>query len=113
MKEGDILITSFPQADGKVKSRPALLLRKMPGYGDYLVCGISSQIHQYIEGFDNIISPEDDDYNETGLICKSVVRVGFLSVLPQQKIIGSIGSISSMRRMRIIKQLCDYLIKLG
>ena len=109
MKEGDIVLTPLPQADGKIKNRPALFLRIMPGYGDCLICGISTQIHQYIEGFDEIVSPEEDDFVATGLLSKSVIRLGFLAVLPQRKIIGSIGSISSERRDILLRRLGNYL----
>ena len=38
MKEGDIVLTALPQVDGKVKTRPALLLRLLPlPYSDYLI----------------------------------------------------------------------------
>ena len=56
MKESDVILTPVPRADGKVKNRPALILREMPRYKDFLVCGISTQTHQYIENFDEIIS---------------------------------------------------------
>lgn len=46
MKEGEVILTPVPQADGKVKNRPALILREMPRYKDFLVCGISTQTHQ-------------------------------------------------------------------
>jgi len=42
MKEGRIVLTPILQADGKMKNRPALILRVMPAYGDFLVCGIST-----------------------------------------------------------------------
>ena len=32
MKEGDIILTPMPQADGKVKNRPAIYLREMPPF---------------------------------------------------------------------------------
>ena len=35
MKEGDIVLTSMPQADGKVKNRPAIYLREMPPLSRY------------------------------------------------------------------------------
>ena len=46
MNEADLVFTPLPQANGLVKLRPAVLLRQMPGYGDWLVCGVSSQLHQ-------------------------------------------------------------------
>jgi len=44
MKEGDIILTPMPQADGQVKNRPAIYLREMPHFRDALVCGVSTQI---------------------------------------------------------------------
>jgi mRNA interferase MazF len=45
MKAGDIVLTVLSQSDGKEKVRPVLLISQLPGYGDYFVCGISSQIN--------------------------------------------------------------------
>lgn len=30
MKEGDVVLTPIPQADGMIKNRPAIVLREMP-----------------------------------------------------------------------------------
>ncbi len=30
MKEGDVVLTPLPQADGQVKNRPTIILREMP-----------------------------------------------------------------------------------
>lgn len=110
MKEGDIILTPLPQADGQVKNRPALFLRVMPPFGDALVCGISTQIHQQVGGFDEVISSQDEDYTESGLISDSLIRLGFLTVVPQNKLIGSIGSISVERHRRLIERLSEYLL---
>ena len=37
MKEGDVILTPLPQADGKIKNRPAIFLREMPPFQDILV----------------------------------------------------------------------------
>jgi len=50
--EGDVIVAQLPQADGGAKSRPVLLLKELPGFGDFLVCGISSQLQQAINGWD-------------------------------------------------------------
>ena len=94
MKEGDIILTPMPQADGKVKNRPALFLREMPPFRDALVCGVSTQIHQLAPDFDELITGQDRDFSGSGLINDSLIRLGFLAVLPRRNIIGSIGSIS-------------------
>jgi len=31
VSEGDVVLAELPQADGQVKQRPILLLRKLPG----------------------------------------------------------------------------------
>ena len=52
--EGDIALASLPQADGLIKQRPALLLRQMPPFGDWLVCGISTQLRQQVADLDEV-----------------------------------------------------------
>jgi len=32
MKEGNVVLTPIPQADGLIKNRPAIILREMPPY---------------------------------------------------------------------------------
>jgi len=54
MTEADIILTPLPQADGAVKNRPALLLRELPPFGDFLSCGISTQLHQAGPEFDKV-----------------------------------------------------------
>jgi mRNA interferase MazF len=110
MNQGDIILTPVPQADRRVKNRPAIILREMPSYGDLLVCGVSTQLHQCVKGFDEIISPDDDDFKTSGLLSKSLIRLGFLAVLPRNRILGSIGAISPERHRRLLRTLSDYLI---
>ncbi|QVL51097.1 MAG: hypothetical protein KFB96_12280 [Thiocapsa sp.] len=50
MNEGDVALTPLPQADGRVKNRPTIALRRMPGFGDWLVCGVSTQLHHRDRG---------------------------------------------------------------
>lgn len=111
MKEGDVILTPIPQADGKAKNRPAIILREMPSYGDLLVCGVSTQLHQCIQGFDEIISPSDSDFASSGLVSASLIRLGFLAVLPRKNIAGVIGSIAPERHKRLLENLSDYLIR--
>jgi mRNA interferase MazF len=111
MKEGDVILTPIPQIDGSVKNRPAVVLREMPRYRDLLVCGISTQLHHRVDGFDEIISPGDTDFSTSGLLSESLIRLGFLAVLPRKSIAGSIGAISSKRHKRLLKKLSDYLVQ--
>ncbi len=78
MKEGNVVLTDLPQSDGKIKTRPVFLLRQLPApYNDYLVCGISSQIHQMIENFDELISEQDEDYLDSGILKEYIIGYHF------------------------------------
>jgi len=111
MKEGDVVLTPIPQANGQIKNRPALFLREMPPFNDALVCGISTQLQQQVAGFDEIIRQQDADFVLSGLVADSLFRLGFLALIPRKKLIGSIGSIASARHKQLLKNLSDYLIK--
>jgi mRNA interferase MazF len=109
MNEGDVVLTPLPQADGKVKNRPAVVLRVMPQYGDLLVCGISTQVHQAVAGFDETIGPGDPDFVGSGLKRASVIRLGFLVVLPAANFIGAIGAIGPDRHQRLLDKLARHI----
>jgi mRNA interferase MazF len=111
MNQGDVVLTPVPQADGGTKTRPAIFLREMPRYRDVLVCDLSTQFHQKVEAFDEVIERFDSDFASTGLKTASLIRLGFLAVLPRNAVIGSIGRISSERHKRLLKKLSDYLIQ--
>jgi len=106
-----VVLTPIPQADGTVKNRPAIILREMPPFRDLLVCGVSTQLHQEVQGFDELISPSDADFKSSGLVAESLIRLGFLAVLPRNNIMGTIGSISYERHKRLLKNLSDHLIR--
>ena len=109
MNEGDIVLIPLPQADGQLKPRPALALRIMPPYGDLLFCGISSQLHQEVKGFDDIIDVKAADFSKSGLRVTSLIRLGFLAVLPVKDVVGTLGSVDSSRHQTLLQRLSDYL----
>jgi len=109
MTEGDVALTPLPQADGRTKPRPAILLRKMPPFGDWLVCGVSTQLRQEATGFDEIIEPSHSDFRSSGLKAPSLIRLGYLVVLPADRLLGVIGSISSERHGRLLQRLGTFL----
>jgi len=41
-----VVLAALPQADGQMKNRPAVALRRLPGFGDWLLCGVSTQLRQ-------------------------------------------------------------------
>jgi mRNA interferase MazF len=110
MQEADVVLTPIPQADGQIKNRPVILLRELPPYQDFLVCGVSTQLNQQVTGFDDIIASTDPDFITSGLRSDSLIRLGFLAVIPRKQIIGSIGKISPERHQQLLKTLSDYLV---
>ena len=106
-----LLLHSLKQME-KTKLRPVLLLRQLPPpYNDFLVCGISFKIHQMINNFDDLISVKDDDFNASGIIKESILRLSFLAVISNNIIAGVIGNISDQRHKKLLKRLSDYIIK--
>ena len=110
MKEGDVILVPVPQSDGQVKRRPAILLRTMPPFGDFLVCGISTQLRQRVTGFDEVIGKSDADFSIRGLREDSLIRLGFLALFTRAQVIGSIGEISPNRHQGLLKKLAEYLM---
>ena len=109
MNESDIVLVTLLQADGRLKIRPGLVLRVLPPFSDLFVCGISTQLHQEVKGFDDLITVDDDDFVESGLRTTSLIRLGFLGVVPTQNVMGSMGSVDSQRHQKLLKRLAAYL----
>ena len=110
-RAGQIVLFNFPQTDlGIGKSRPALLLAQLPGnYDDWLICMISSNLNQYVEGFDEIINEDSPDFVRSGLRTASVIRTTRLAVVSGEILIGTIGEISPDRLMRLKNNLGDWI----
>jgi mRNA interferase MazF len=109
MKEGDVGFAALHQSDQQKKKRPIIILRELPFHGDFLVCGVSTHLHQQIPAFDELISPGDPDFKSSGLLAQSVIRLGFLAVVGRREIVGAIGSVSPERHRRLLETLSDYL----
>lgn len=109
MTESDVALARLPQADGLAKLRPVILLRQLPPFGDWLVCGVSSQLHQQAAGFDETIEPPHPDFARSGLKTASLIRLGFVTALSASQIVGSIGAISRDRHARLLEKLCGHL----
>ncbi len=109
--EGQIVLIKFPHTDhtdGKL--RPALVLRQLPGeYNDWLICMISSQIDQKIPNFDEMISPEDSDFQQSGLKLPSIIRVSRLAVASGDIFIGKLGEVDFQRLGRIKQMLSHWI----
>ena len=111
MREGCVILASFPQADGQIKKGPAVALREIPPFGDWLVCGVSTQLTHCVRGFDEIVLSSDADFHGSGLKQDSLIRTGYLLTLPHTENIESIGAISGERHQRLLARLSDFLPK--
>ena len=109
MKERDVILTPLPQFDKVIKNRPAFILRELPSFGDFLVCGISTQIHHAVPGFYEIITRSDPDFPASNLLTESVIRLGFLAILLKNKILGIIGKFDSPRHARLLMNLSNLI----
>jgi mRNA interferase MazF len=109
--EGQIVLFRFPQTDQQSgKFRPELVVRKLPGrYEDWLISKISSQLGQEIPGFDEIISPDDPGFRDSGLKLSSLIRIGRLAVVNADILVGNIGQIDDIRMVRIRQNLSKWI----
>jgi 3-deoxy-manno-octulosonate cytidylyltransferase (CMP-KDO synthetase) len=109
VKAGHIIVTALRQADGRQKPRPALILRELEPFGDFLVCGISTQLRHYAPEFDDFIRRSDADFAESGLLEESLIRLGFLTTVPQAQAAGYVGRIGGTRLNRLLARLSSVL----
>jgi mRNA interferase MazF len=113
MKPSNIILTVIAQGDGKVKKRPAVVLCQLPPFRDFLVCGLSTQLHQQAKNFDEIITSTDKDFAKSNLKTDSLIRLGFLGIVSRSEIVGVVGSISRERHQRLLKKLGQYFLDLA
>lgn len=114
-KPGQIALVPFPRVDlTPGKPRPVLLLARVPGpYENWLVCMFSTRLHQMVQGFDEVINVNDDDFEQSGLKVPSVIRVARLAVVSEEMLVGCIGEIGDGRLDRIRKTLVDWIQSVG
>ena len=106
MQPGNIILINLPQSDGSYKLRPALILKLLPKYNDFLVCGICTQLHQSIQGFDE----KETYFPETGLRKTSLIRLAFRAVVSTEKISGSIGKIQPTMLKDLLQRLATFIV---
>jgi mRNA interferase MazF len=108
---GQIALCSFPRSDfGAGKFRPVLVVARLPGpFSDWLVCMISTQLRQAVEGFDEIIHDTDADFPASGLKATSLIRVARLAVVRGRLLSGSLGEVARERLLRIRNNIVRWL----
>ena len=112
IQEGQIVLFEFPQTDqaGR-KLRPALVIRALPGpHDDWLICVISSKLHQEVHDVDIVVSQSDGDFTKTGLKFTSLIRVTRVSVVEGKLFKGTIGMIGGEILERVRSNLGRWII---
>src|SRR5699024_8516375 len=111
-KAGHIALMPFPFTDlSHSKRRPVLLLRQLRrDWDDWLVCMISSQLHQCHAGLDWIVHETDQEFIETGLKTDSVSRLSRLAVIDGGLLIGRLGHLTDQRLNELRQRLGHWLV---
>ena len=110
MNAGEIRLSPLLQADGQNKTRPVLLLRSTPPFGDFIVCGLSTQLRHEVNGFDEIIGRADADFSSARLRQPSLIRLAYLGTVPPEDLYGKLGTISNERLNRLLTKLSDFSV---
>ena len=111
IRTGQIVPFAFPDAGGTGgKLRPALVIQRTPGpYDDWLICMISSQLRQKVEGIDEVINLNDEAFPNTGLKLSSVIRATRLAVVASDLLQGSIGMLHGNRYNKIVSNIAAWI----
>lgn len=106
MKKGDVVLVPFPFTDlSGSKNRPALVL--VVTENDVTVAFITSQM-KWLEELDVKIEPAF----ENGLKQSSLIRLGKLTTLDKNIVIGKLGSIG-INELQIVNQNLIQIFKLN
>jgi len=111
IQEGQIVLFTFPQTDQlEGKLRPALVLRSLPGsHDDWLICMISTRLHQEVPELDEVVRESDPDFLLTGLKSASLIRATRLAVVSADLLQGAIGNLGADRLARIRSRLGRWI----
>lgn len=104
-----MVLVKLPQADGVKKLRPAVVIRQVPPFDDWLLCAVSKQTHNAVPDFDFLIDETHPEYGRMSLKCASVVRLGKLYAMPGKEIIAEIGVVSETMYTTMIQRLTAWL----
>jgi hypothetical protein len=99
----------MPLSTGGVKQRPALLIATLPPYGDRLPCGITSSLGVEVKDFDVLLDKAHPDFAASGLAYTGLIRIGFLSTVPLERIEAVIGQVSPTTLRLIVERIKSRL----
>jgi mRNA interferase MazF len=109
MKAGDVVTLSIRQSDGQRKIRPALLVKRVPPFDDWMVAPLSTQLRHAVPGIDMLIDRPHDDFAATGLRSDSIIRISQLQTVAKQEISGVIGVLPAGTFRHLLQQFSAWL----
>ncbi|MBX2972889.1 MAG: type II toxin-antitoxin system PemK/MazF family toxin [Flavobacteriales bacterium] len=109
MEAGSVIRWAFIQADGRLKLRPAVLIKAVPPFNDWVICAISSQVQRFQPQLDVLLDKTHPDFRNVGLDFPSIVRTAYLTTIPAQQVEGRIGSLSDATMAAIRSNLGRWL----
>ncbi|MBK1736307.1 PemK family protein [Halorhodospira abdelmalekii] len=110
-RAGQIALMPFPFTDlTHSKKRPVLLLRRLDhARDDWLVCMISSRLHQTAPGLDWVLMSEAEEFAVSGLKVSSVFRLSRVAVLDGVLLLGSMGTVTEARLYDLRRRLSRWI----
>jgi len=69
---------------------------------------ISSNLDQEVPEFDEVMTPDDSDFKESGLKVPSLIRIGRIAVVDGGILLGRLGQINTQRLIRIRHKLSRW-----
>ena len=110
MWEGDIALLNMLQPDGSKKNRPVLLIKQVKPFDDWIVCAVSTQLHQEVKGFDHLIPDSHTDFIATGFKQSSLIRLGMISTVSKGSMPGAIGKIPPSVLKTLKQRLAAHIV---
>jgi len=95
VEAGDVIRWAFVQADGRIKLRPAVLVKAVPPFNDWVICAVSSQLRRYQAQLDVLLDEKSPDFRKAGLSFPSIIRAAQLTTIPVQQVEGRVGRLSA------------------
>jgi mRNA interferase MazF len=113
IKEGDIVLFKFPRTDLRNgKLRPAVLIKKIPNnFDDWLICMVSTQLHQKIEKLETTVADTEPEFQQTGFKKDSLIRMSRIAVVEETIFEGKLGNLPESIFSTIKQKFSSWLLE--
>lgn len=110
MEAGRVVKVAMPQADGVWTSRPAVLVKAFPPYGDWLMVGISGSLDLAVPDLDIPIGSNHPSFLSARLKYPGIIRLGHAHVVAADRIEGVIGALDPATLGLIKQRLAAFIL---